>query len=160
MTSDQQPGMAASEERVLASAFAHFDRLDRPCSVCGHPYGKHDSARKHCPKVDASPSHEWPWRDTVFVDEHIAWLRSQLLTNAAFRQGWDYATQHAIDMAERNAVSAARGQWTGEVERGRVGAYHSMASDLRAGTHLPVRAEVTPIHDDSSESARSGRNER
>jgi hypothetical protein len=39
------------------------------CATCGHPRGRHDEMRGRCPKVDASPSHEWPWRETTFVPQ-------------------------------------------------------------------------------------------
>lgn len=47
-----------------------------PCTHCGQPWGEHKADRSgkglhYCPKMSASPSHEWPWRSTVFTESPL-----------------------------------------------------------------------------------------
>jgi hypothetical protein len=72
------------------------------------------------------------------AEDFTAWLKRMLLTNADFRQGWDYATQAAIAMIHEQATKLeADPIWRRDYNQGRVSGYHAAISDLRGRHHEP-----------------------
>lgn len=68
----------------------------------------------------------------------IELFKNLMLRNAAYRSGYEMATQHAIKMLRDNADDLeSRPIWRKEYNAGRVAGYHAGANDLQNKYHIP-----------------------